>query len=49
MFDAPSDLQAKLFPGTPSNANMDAVAAFCLLCGGVPVVFSALLMDLRNI
>jgi hypothetical protein len=41
LFDAPSDLMAKVFPNLPPGAAMDSFTAFCGLCGGVQVVSAA--------
>jgi len=41
LFDAPSDLQAKIFPGVPSDAKMEAFTSFCPLCGGVQLISSS--------
>lgn len=41
LFDAPSDLQAKLFPNVPADARMEAFTSFCPLCGGVQIVSSS--------
>ena len=38
LFDAPSDLQAKLFPNVPEDAKMETFTSFCPLCGGVQIV-----------
>lgn len=35
LFDAPSDLIKAVFPGLPSDAEMDMFTAKCPLCGGV--------------
>lgn len=35
LFDAPSDLIAKIFPDVPEDATMDTFTSFCPLCGGV--------------
>jgi hypothetical protein len=40
LFDAPSDLQAKIFPGIPADAKMEAFTSFCPICGGIQVVSS---------
>jgi hypothetical protein len=41
LFDAPSDLQARLFPTTPPDSEMLSFTSFCPLCGGVQVVEAA--------
>jgi hypothetical protein len=41
LFDAPSDLMAKVFPNLPQGASMDKFTAFCGLCGGIQVVSAA--------
>ena len=38
LFDAPSDLQATVFPDVPADAKMEAFTSFCPLCGGVQMV-----------
>ncbi|CAN94255.1 hypothetical protein predicted by Glimmer/Critica [Sorangium cellulosum So ce56] len=38
LFDAPSELIAKVFPNVPASARMDAFSAFCGACGGVQLV-----------
>jgi hypothetical protein len=38
LFDAPSDLIAKVFPTLPSGGAMEKFTAFCGVCGGVQVV-----------
>jgi len=40
LFDAPSDLQAKIFPNVPADAKMEAFTSFCPVCGGVQMVSS---------
>jgi hypothetical protein len=37
LFDAPSDLIAKVFPNAPSGGEMVSFTAFCPRCGGVQV------------
>lgn len=41
LFDAPSDLIARIFPDLPPSAGMDAFTSFCPLCDGVQVVEAA--------
>ena len=41
LFDAPSDLQAKIFPNVPADAIMEAFTSFCPVCGGVQIVSSS--------
>ncbi len=38
LFDAPSDLMAKVFPNLPPGSMMETFTAFCGSCGGVQVV-----------
>ncbi|XZE19177.1 hypothetical protein SH449x_004490 [Pirellulaceae bacterium SH449] len=40
LFDAPSDLQAKIFPHVSTDAEMEMFTSFCPVCGGVQVVSS---------
>ena len=35
LFDAPSDLMAKIFPNLPPGAEMKVFTSFCGVCGGV--------------
>lgn len=39
-FDAPSELQAKIFPDILVDANLEKFTTFCPVCGGVQVVSS---------
>lgn len=45
LFDAPSDLQAKIFPDIPADGKMEAFTSFCPVCGGVQVVSSEPIED----
>lgn len=45
LFDAPSALQAKIFPNVPADAKVEAFTSFCPVCGGVQVVSSAPIED----
>ena len=38
LFDAPSDLQAAVFPDVPPDSTIETFTSFCPLCGGVQVV-----------
>lgn len=38
LFDAPSDLIARIFPDIPPGSAMQGFTSFCPLCGGVQVV-----------
>jgi hypothetical protein len=38
LFDAPSDLIAKIFPDLPADVKMSAFTTFCGHCGGIQVV-----------
>ena len=40
LFDAPSDLQAKVFPNLPPDSKVETFTSFCPICGGVQVVSS---------
>lgn len=41
LFDAPSDLIARIFPDIPPGAGLEAFTSFCPLCGGIQVVEAA--------
>jgi hypothetical protein len=41
LFDAPSDLIAKVFPRLPAGSTMRSFTAFCGVCGGTQVVSHA--------
>ena len=41
LFDAPSDLIARIFPDIPPGSAMEGFTSFCPLCGGVQVVEAA--------
>lgn len=41
LFDAPSALQAKVFPNVPADAEIEAFTSFCPVCGGVQIVSSS--------
>jgi hypothetical protein len=41
LFDAPSDLQATIFPDLPAGANVEMFTSFCPICGGVQGVSSS--------
>ena len=45
LFDAPSDLQAKVFPDIPPDAKMETFTSFCPVCGGVQIVSSTPIED----
>ena len=38
LFDAPSELIAKIFPDLPSGTTPEAFTSFCPICGGVQLV-----------
>ena len=48
MFDAPSDVQNKLFPDLPEGASMDAFTSFCPICGGIQLITSRDVDDERH-
>lgn len=41
LFDAPSDLQTKIFPNVPGDAKVEMFTSFCPVCGGVQTVSSS--------
>lgn len=45
LFDAPSDLIAKIFPNLPADQGMMMFSTFCPLCGGVLIVRDKSLPD----